>query len=175
MKIYDTSELLKFVETSDLLVLRISMGHHEKAIWCPSFKAQYSHNPQAISDSIWETFAFVDCHFRNLNSVSDVESDYVASHIYLGTTKSIEQSNITPDFIEKLAKIMSDKWEQSWNRQKMEKMEYDIQYKYGSDCYYGHLTPTPKDMEKTINSASVSKELPILEEETCYAGDLGMP
>lgn len=161
MKISDTSEILKFVETSVLLVLKIGMGQHEKAIWCPSFKAQYSHNPQAISDSIWETFAFVDCHFRNLNSVSEVESDYVASHIYLGTTKSIEQSNITPDFIEKLAKIMSDKWEQEWNRQKLEKMEYDIQYKYGSDCYYGHLTPSPHDM-KSI-------------EDDLFAGDLGMP
>jgi hypothetical protein len=161
MKISDTSELLKFVETSDLLVLKIGMGQHEKAIWCPSFKAQYSHSTQAISDSIWETFAFVDCHFRNLNSVSDVESDYVASHIYIGTTKSIEQSNISPDFIEKLAKIMSDKWEKLWNRQKFEEMEYDIQYKYGSDCYYQHLFPSPHDMK------SIEGDL--------FAGGLGMP
>lgn len=174
MKISDTSEILKVVGNSDILVLKIGMGKNEKAKWCPSFKAQNSHNTQAISDSIWETFAFVDCHLRTLNSVSDVESEYATPHIYIGTTKSIEHSNITPDFIEKLVKLLSDKWEERWDTQKMEKIEYDIQYRYGSDCYFGHLSPTPKDMEKKINSSSVSKEQQILEDDL-LDGDLGMP
>ena len=177
MKIYDTDEILKFVKDSGNLVLKIGMGKNEKAIWCPSFKAQNSRNPQEISDSIWETFAFVDCHLRNLNSVSDVVREYYTPHIYIGTTKSIESSNITPDFIEKIAKIMTDAWEEFWNRGNYEKMEYDIQYRYGSDCYFGHLVPTPKDMEKIVNSSSVSnvsKTLKILENDLFGDGDLGM-
>lgn len=174
MKISNTREILKVVAKSEQLVLKIGMGKNEKAMWCPSFKAQNSHNTQAISDSIWETFAFVDCHLRTLNSVSDVESEYAMPHIYIGTTKSIEQSNITPDFIEKLVKLLSDKWEARWNTQKIEKMEYDIQYRYGSDCYFGHLSPTPKDMEKIINSSPVSKKQQILEDDL-FDGDLGLP
>lgn len=181
MKISDTKQILKFVADSDNLVLKIGMGKNEKAIWCPSFKAQNSRNPQEISDSIWVTFAFVDCHLRNLNSVSDVVSEYSTPHIYIGTTKSVESSNITPDFIEKIAKIMTDAWKEFWNREKSKKMEYDIQYRYGSDCYFGHLLPTPKDMEKIVNSSSVSKrqkildEIEILEKDGVFYDDLGMP
>ena len=141
MLISDTSEIVKAVDDSGLLILKISMGKNEKVMWCPSFKAQKSHDPQAISDSICETFAYVDCHLRNLNSIQVIEdSKYTSPHIYIGTTKSIEQSNITPEFIDKLAKSMSENWTEFWNRQKMERMEYDIQYRYGSDCYFGHLT-----------------------------------
>lgn len=180
MKISDTSEILKVVDNSEQLVLKIGMGNTEKAMWCPSFKAQNSHSTQAISDSIWETFAFVDCHLRNLNSVSRVESNYATPHIYIGTTKSIEKSNITPDFIQKLAKMLSNRWEKVWNEEKLAKIEYDIQYRYGSDCYFGHLSPTPKDMKKIINSSSVSKEQKILEtiaklEDDLFDNDLGCP
>ena len=181
MRISNTNQILKFVKDSDNLVLKISMGKNEKVIWCPSFKAQNSHNPQEISDSIWETFAFVDCHLRNLNSVSDVVSEYSTPHIYIGTTKSIESSNITPDFIEKIDKIITDAWKEFWNREKSKKMEYDIQYRYGSDCYFGHLLPTPKDMVKIVNSSSVSKrqkilnEIEILEKAGVFGDDLGMP
>lgn len=175
MKISDTDQILKFVEASDYLVLKISMGKNEKAIWCPSFNAQNSHNPQEISDSMWETFAFADCHLRNMNSVSDVGNEYTPQpHIYIGTTKSIEHSNITPDFIEKIAKIITDAWKEFWNREKLEKMEHDIQYRYGSDCYFGHLSPTPKDMKKIVNSSLVSKQQKILEKDL-FIGNLGMP
>lgn len=181
MKISDTNQILKFVDDSDNLVLKISMGKNEKSIWCPSFKAQNSHNPQEISDSIWETFAFVDCHLRNLNSVSDVRNEYSTPHIRIGTTKSVESSNITPDFIEKIAKIITNAWKEFWDRQKYEKMEYDIQYRYGSDCYFGHLLPIPKYIEKTVNSSYVSKhkkilaEIEILEKDGVFGDDLGMP
>ena len=181
MKISDTNQILKFVKDSDYLVLKISMGKNEKAIWCPSFKAQKSHKPQEIFDSIWETFAFVDCHLRNLNSVLGIESEYSTPHIFIGTTKSIESSNITPDFIEKIADIITDAWKEVWDREKYEKIEHDIQYRYGSDCYFGHLLPTPKDMEKLVNSSSVSKrrkildEIEILEKEGVFDDDLGMP
>lgn len=148
MKITDTNQILKVVDVTNNLILKIGMGNKQNAIWCPSFKAQRSNDPQAISDSVCETFHYIDCHLRNLNSVGVVETEYVTPHIYIGTTKSIEQSNITPEFIEKLSKKMSAKWVLEWNRQRLIEMEQEIQYKYGSDCYYGHLIPRPTDMKK---------------------------
>lgn len=157
MKITDTNQILKVVDGSDNLFLKIGIGKNQKAIWCPSFKAQKSKDPQAISDSVCETFHDIDCHLRNLNSVSDVETEYATPHIYIGTAKSIEQSNITPEFIEKIAKKMSDKWALEWNRQRLIEMEQEIQYQYGSDCYYGHLIPRPTDMKKLVKDEHTNK------------------
>lgn len=175
MKTKNTDEIIDYISKSECLVLKIGMGVKNKSKWCPSFKAQNSHDPELISDSVCETFADVDCHFRNLNSVKEAGGDgYSQWHIYIGTTKSIDSSNITPEFVEKLSHTMVKKWADKWQQEKRDREDYEIEHRYGSDCAFGHLAPRPYDMTKRIHERKTIQVLDQIRDDLSE-DDLGMP
>lgn len=174
MKITNTEQLLEFIEKSDKLSLKINLGGHLKPLWCPTFEAQWSKRSESISDSISETFASLDCHLRNLNSVSEVEgSSYGNPHILIGTKKAGETSNITPELIERLVIIMRGKWEDKWAEEKRQKQDWQIE-KYGSDCFSGFLLPRPYEMKILVNDR-LSRIKPPMNDEDLFGDGLGIP
>lgn len=127
MKITTTDDFLRLLETSPTAgSLQFHGGFQE--LECPSVSAQESHNPQAISDSVCETL--MDLDLQNKSPVFDWDINDIGEHplapgenwIIPIRTISTGETNITADFVERLAAIMSKLWKEKWKREEQIKV-----------------------------------------------------
>lgn len=127
MKVNTIDDFLRLLETSPTAGCLRFYGGGFRELECPSFSAQKSHNPQAISDSVCETL--MDLDLQNRSPVIDWVSRDDGEHpldagedwILPIQTTSTEETNITSDFVERLASVMSKMWEEKWKREEEEK------------------------------------------------------
>lgn len=127
MKVNSTDDFLKMLETSPTAG-RLRFYWRDdgfQALECPSLSAQESHNPQAISDSVCETMMDLDLHNRrpvfdwDEYGTTDSEHPLADGEDWVITIPTIPtgETNITADFVERLAAIMSKLWKEQWKRE----------------------------------------------------------